>query len=137
MGKFYSKSTVLFQRWLFSPAITFWCNGLPSLTLRFASTCSSFRIPGMTVDTAGCMRIWRNASSGIVMPSGTDARMRSTRSSVSPSLSGAKYTLRKSPSGQRAPGTNVPVRLPSSKGTLAMTAICFSRHAGKSSSSGL
>ena len=59
----------------------------------------------MTVLTAGCSRMYRSASSGSVIPSGTsglqpvDARERRARGSR-----GVKYMLRKSPSGQRRVG---------------------------------
>ena len=46
--------------------------GLPVADAEVLLDVPGFRIPGMTVLTAGCARMWRSASSGIVMPVGHD-----------------------------------------------------------------
>ena len=51
-------------------------------------------------------------------------------------VAGVKYMFRQSPSGQCESGVSVPVRLPSSNGTRAMSAMPCSRQYGNSSSSG-
>ena len=98
----------------------------------FSSTCRSLRMPGITVLTAGCCRMCRSASSGIVMPCGTTGRSRSTRSSVGREVLGREVDVAEvSRPASATPRVSVPVRLPSSNGTRAMTAMSFSLAGGK------
>src|SRR4051794_8539838 len=99
----------------------------PSLTPRLRSTCRSRRIPGITVLMAGCSRMKRSASSGRSIPSGTSGSSRSTRVRVASRCSLLEYKLRQSPSGHVDVLVNVPVRLPSSNGTRAITAMSCCR----------
>ena len=93
-------------------------------------------MPGITVLTSGFERMKRRAISGIVIPAGTSGLSASAWATDALRFSGTKYVLRQSSAGQVESSVSVPVRLPSSSGTRAMTATPFSRQAGKSSSSG-
>ena len=91
----------------------------------------------MIVLTVGLLRMKRIAISGIVRPARAATGFKaSARSTLGIRFSGTKYVLRQSPSGQRLSTLSVPVSVPSSKGTRAMTATFISAQAGNNSSSG-
>ena len=77
------------------------------------------------------------ASSGRVVSGGNSCLSFSARSMLGIRFSGTKYMLRQSPSGHLLSLVRVPVSVPSSNGTRAMTATSISAHAGNNSSSGL
>jgi hypothetical protein len=90
----------------------------------------------MTVETVGSARIQRRANSAMVIPAGTSGRSASARATLAARFSGTKYVLRQSPSGQRLSSVSVPVSVPSSNGTRAITPMFRARQSGNNSSSG-
>ena len=93
-------------------------------------------MPGMIVETVGFGRIQRRASSGIVMPAGTSGPQRLGAIDAGLEVLGDEVVFRQSPSGQRVCLVSVPVSVPSSNGTRAITPMFSSRQSGNSSSSG-
>src|SRR3989337_454184 len=124
------------QRWARRTVWSVAGSGPASLAARLPSTWRSLRIPGMIVLTTGLLRMKRKAISGMVVPGGSRGLRRSACSTLAFRFSGTKYVLRQSPCGHLLSRVNVPVRLPSSKGTRAITATSISWQAADSSSSG-
>jgi len=106
------------------------------LAAQFASTFFTFLIPGIVVLTSEQLKINRNAISGIVLPAGTNGRSASACATLDFRFSGTKYVLRQSFAGHFEAIVSVPVNVPSSNGTRAITAAFFNRQTGNSASSG-
>src|ERR1043166_9349157 len=102
----------------------------------FTSTFLNFRIPGIVVETSGLLNINRRAISGIDIPDGISGFNASAWSTLDLRFSGTKYVERQSFLGNFVEWVNVPVSVPSSNGTRAMTPTFNSLHNGNKLSSG-
>ena len=81
-------------------------------------------MPGMTVLTAGCWRMCRSASSGIDMPAGTTGRSLVDALERLAQVVGLEVDVAEVPvRPRRVRASACPVRLPSSNGTRAITAM--------------
>mmetsp|Transcript_99565 Transcript_99565/g.157581 ORF Transcript_99565/g.157581 Transcript_99565/m.157581 type:complete len:220 (-) Transcript_99565:143-802(-) len=120
---------------------------------KLPATCSRVRMPGMTTDTSGNMRIHRRANAAIVVPSGTNARIASTAgkaafSKCSPSPLQVSPLSKKSPdllkvlwsvcaSDAKYSALILPVSKPEARGTRTIIPTSAVLARGKKSSAGL